>query len=554
MTKSRERGGAVNYVTFRTDSTRGRTQRIISLLFLLFPFIAIAGNASIVVVSDTDQTAIKAAIAQSQPGDTVRLPAGIYTITEAIKPRSKTKLLGTGQEKTHLRFAGDKPAVMVDLGGCEEVEVANLTLDGDNNPNAYQGIAAGDARRLKVHHVTMRDLVKSKSFGPHGVLFSGINPTKEKGVTDSEVSDCTFENIGVDSAWGAGIRLAWGSSRNRLLRNTICNTGRGGILTDNGSTDLLIQGNTITSSGGEGLGIEVWGGCDRSVIEDNRIDHWLSIGGCDHCAVRRNVISDKSGVVKFIGIEGVGNHCVVTDNEIDDGQQIGLSVSGAMPKNYFFWGYNTVRSCIQWGAQFQGEKEGIAYHYLYRCKFLGATVGRGKPGYPGYEGHGFRTNGNAHHLTFEDCEFSDNGRYGVQLGGAGVDFLSFVRCSIKANKGAAVADIGPYTALEWKDCIAEDNGHDLLPPAKPFLNPSPTASFTVSTKARAGKPVTFTNTSKAANGSVAAVIWDFNDGPPATDPSATHTYTRPGEYRVTLIVWDEVGRGARCETKVKVTG
>jgi len=532
------------------------------------------GYAETVTVAGFDTAAIEAAVEQSGPGDTVSLPAGTYTLTQALRPRSQTKLVGAGQDQTVLRYAGDQPGVLLDLSGGEEVEVAHLTLDGNNSPNAHQGISASSARGLKIHHVTIRNLVETGGWGPHGILFAGVNPTRTNGVTDSEIADCTFENIAPASAWGAGIRLAWGSSRNRVLRNVIHQTGRGGILADDGSTDLLIRGNKITGSGGEGLGIEVWGGCDRAVIEDNEIDHWLSIGGCDYCAVRRNTIRDQSGVVKFCGIEGIGNFCVVTDNVIDDGQQIGLSVSGGVPKNYFFWGYNTVRRCIQWGAQFQGEQGGIGYHYLYKCKFLGTTVARGQPGYPGDEGHGFRTNGNTHHLVFEECEFSDNGRFGVQLGGAGVDFLQFVRCRIKDNQGAAVVGPGAYhagvtpgeyQALEWVDCTVEGNGDDTLPPAKPFPQPAPTASFTVRSvpvgagrrmpvRAYPGQPVTFTNTSQAAAGKIAAVLWDLGDGPPSTEPVVVHTYDRPGEYRVTLVVWGEAGRGARCEQRIRVEG
>ncbi|MBI4585135.1 MAG: right-handed parallel beta-helix repeat-containing protein [Planctomycetes bacterium] len=505
-----------------------------------------------IAVSGFDSTGVTRAIEQSQPGDSVQLPAGSYTITEAVKPKSRTKLLGAGQEGTRLRFAGDKPVVMIDLGGCEDVEVADLTLEAEKNPNVHQGISGSGARRLRIHHVTVRNLVKSNAWGPHGILFSGNNPTRENGVTDSEISDCTFENIALDSEWGSGIRLAWGSSRNRILRNTIRGTGRGGILTDDGSTDLVIQGNTVTGSGGEGLGIEVWGGCDRSVIEDNKVDHWISIGGCDCCAVRRNVISDKSGVVKFIGIEGIGKCCVYTDNVVDDGQQLGLSVSAVNPKNYAFWGYNTVRNCIQWGAQFQGESSGIAYHYLYRCRFLGTTVGRGKPWYPGDEGNGFRTLWNVHQLTLEECEMSGNQRHGVQLVSADVDSMSFVRCKITGNAGSAVVSPDKFTAIECKDCTVEGNGNNTLPANRPFPNPPPTASFTVSHESSAGKPVSFTSTSKATTGNIAAVLWDFNDGPPSTETVTTHIYSKPGEYRVTLVVWDEFGRGARCERIVSV--
>jgi len=510
-------------------------------------------EARTIAVTGNDSAAIQAAIAESQPGDTVLVSAGTYAISQTVHPKSQTCVKGDGQEKTVLRFVGDTPSVIVSLAGCEDLELCALALDGAENPNATQGISAGNARRLNLHHLGIRNLVKGPGFGPHGILFSGVNPTGEGGVTDSVIADCHIENIGMGAKYGGGIRLAWGSSGNRVLRNAIADTGRGGIFADNGSTDAVIQANTVTGSGGEGLGIEVWGGCDRAVIEDNRIDHWLSIGGCDYCAARRNVISDKSGAYKFCGIEGIGSYCAITNNTVDGGQKIGLSVSASMAKNYVFWAHNVVRDCNQWGAQFQGEAGGIAYHYLYRCAFQSMPLGQGPVWYPGDEGHGFRTNGNVRHLTFEQCNFSGNARLGLQLGGPGVDCLSFIRCAIKDNKGAAVLGPHGYTALEWIECTAEGNASDDLPQAEPFPQAPPKAAFEAPDSVAVSVPVRFANTSTAAHGKIAAVLWDFDAGAPSTDSSPTYTYDKPGRYCVTLIVWDDAGRASRAEHEVTVT-
>jgi len=504
------------------------------------------------VVNGFDSHALGQAMLKALPGETVSLPAGTFTLTEPLRPRSGTRLIGAGQGKTILHFAGPKPEVMVGLNDCEDVELAHLTLDAQNNPKVSQGILGGNSRRLKLHHLSVCNLCKSGAFGPHGILFTGVNPTHEHGVTDSEISDCLIENIAPDAKFGGGIRLAWGSSRNRVLHNTIRSTGRGGIFGDSGATDLLIRGNVVTGSGGEGLGIEVWGGCDRAVIEDNRIDHWLSIGGSDYCAVRRNTVSEKSGVVKFIGIEGIGAHCVYTGNAVDGGQQIGLSVSNTTPKDFAYWGGNTVEHCVQWAAQFQGESSGIARHYFYRCKFNGASPAGSNPIYPHDAGHGFRTNGNVRACVFEECEFSDNDCYGIQFGGAGLDAFSFLRCSVCRNKGPATSGPGDYSALEWKACTIKDNKTNDVPPAKPLAHPAPVAAFDTPARARAGEPVHFASSSRAAEGRIAALLWDFGDGAPESTPEAKHTYSQPGGYRVTLIVWDESGRGARAEKRISI--
>lgn len=238
-----------------------------------------------------DSASLSAAIATSQPGDTIRLAEGSYVLSEALRIPSGRKLIGAGQEKTRLAYVGTKPTTLLVLDGCEDVEVSHFMIDGENNPLVHQGIGGGDTRRLWLHHLTVRRL-NAKTFGPHGMIFGGIRPTPENpagrpGMTDSRITDCTIEEIGLDAAFGCGIRLAFGCDRSEVSDNRIDRTGRGGIFGD-GAAELVVRRNRVTGSGGEGLGIELWGGCPRSVIEDNDVDHWISVDGGERTAVRRN--------------------------------------------------------------------------------------------------------------------------------------------------------------------------------------------------------------------------------------------------------------------------
>ena len=47
-------------------------------------------------------------------------------------------------------------------------------------------------------------------------------------------------------------------------------------------------------------------------------------------------------------------------------------------------------------------------------------------------------------------------------------------------------------------------------------------------------------------------MWDFDDGIPSTELRASHTYGKAGQYRVTLVVWDQSGRADRVEKYVQV--
>src|SRR3972149_4103234 len=216
-----------------------------------------------------DLSAITAAINDALPGDTVYLPSGAFSISGSIVAKSGIIIAGAGRDNTIVQFIGASGNPMISLANVSNVEVAGLTLDGNNNNNAWQGINAANGSGDYLSDLRVENLVGS-NFGPHGIYFSS-------GVTDSQIIGNEFSNIGTGSEWGAGIRFSQGSSRNQAIGNTITNTGRGGILANNDSTDLVIRNNTIKGSGGVGLGIEVWHGCDRAVIENNNLDHWLSV-------------------------------------------------------------------------------------------------------------------------------------------------------------------------------------------------------------------------------------------------------------------------------------
>ena len=101
--------------------------------------------ASVIEVNGFDSTAISAATARAQPGDTIRLPEGTFELAEPVRPTSRTKLFGAGQEKTRLVYKGTRPGVFISLSGCEDVEIAHMMLDGQNSPLVHQGVSGSDS-------------------------------------------------------------------------------------------------------------------------------------------------------------------------------------------------------------------------------------------------------------------------------------------------------------------------------------------------------------------------------------------------------------------------
>lgn len=525
---------------------------VLCLVVVLASHLFIAETLSAVDIQpgSFDSSGLAAAIRQAAPGDTVRLSTGTFKISEPVLLKSGVKLIGAGQGKTRIVYAGSKPVSLMEINECHDVEVAHMTLDGRDNPLVRDGITGGNSHHLFIHHISFCKLGKGVKDFSHGIIFSGRDPTMENGVTDSTISDCRFERIGMKAEYGGGIRLAWGCLRNRVERNVISDTGRGGIFGDH-SPELVIRENRVSGSGGEGLGIEIWGGCPRSVIEDNVIDHWISVDKGDQSAVRRNVIGTDDGTLKYIGIEIIARDVVVTDNVIKRGAFLGLSVSNKQIKNNVFWGYNVISDCTQWGAQLQGETGGIARHYFYRCDFERTVRGDKRAPYDG-SGHGFRFNGSARELVFEECAFRRNGGYGVEFGGADVDHVSFLRCEFKINNQGAVTGVSPDMTVGFSQCrVAGDNALQ-LPLAKAFTGQAPAADFSKPEMVRAGVAARFECRSSPGIGRIAERIWDFGHGIPEITANPVHTYERPGKYRVTLIVWDAGGRGARVEKTIEV--
>ena len=490
---------------------------------------------------------INAAINASTAGDTIYFPSGMFHISDAIRLKSYTIMIGDGQDNSTIRFIGSNFAPLVDIQEKTHIEIANLCLDANDNSNATNGIEAYQGSEHFLHDLWIKNFTINTPpdwLGAQGIVFYGE-------VTDCIISDNLIENMSIDAEWGAGIRISWGSSRNQILNNTINNTGRGGILCDNGSTDLIIQNNIVTGSHGHGLGIEVFVGCDRTIVEDNMIDHWLSIDGNHYCAARRNIVRDNTGVIKFIGIEVAGensNH-IITDNLVDEGQHQGMTVSNTEPKEFIFWGYNTVQFATTRGIQIQGETGDASYLYFYKNIFQNTFKNHPDAWIPD-EGNGISFNDDCYYITFEENQIINNEGFGIVGGDPSsdiMDHLSFFNNIIANNGDASIANDPGGEDLEWENNEVYGNGYDVQLESRGFDNQKPIADFNIPASGVVGEEIVFTNNSYDPDGEIGHVLWDFDDSYPVSDFSPTHIYTKPGEYRVTLLVWDEPGRGARAE-------
>ena len=499
-----------------------------------------------------DTAAINSAINAASAGDTVYFPAGTFDISGTVNGKSGVTLAGAGQASTTLKKMGTTVGPMIGVSGKSNVTIRDMTING-NSSSFGNGIeVTGGSSNILVSSMAVRDIAPDDAWGPHGVIFYGA--------TDSEVSDCTIFNIGITDKWGAGIRFGGAANRNKALRNAIHDTGRGGIMGYE-STDLIIKDNKIWDVGLAvfAITIETGGMCHRSLIENNTVDSWISVDRSDYVAVRGNTISDKTYIYAFsyCGLElAGGSNCVFTDNVVDDGQQSGISIStAAVPVEYSYFGYNTIKACAFVGSQLQGNSSApVEKIYFYNTSFQNTTYGLHSPLYPKSEGNGIRMNTYCNNIVLDACNISGNAKLGMFLIQPGVDQLSMVNNSIQNNGGAAFVGYSGYSALEMTNNTISGNADNSAPAAASFNNNKPTAVISSVASANVGQAISFDSSSSSdSDGSIAHRLWDFGDGIPVDTTSASHAYSVAGTYRVTLIVWDNSGRAARAEKSVVVS-
>ena len=219
-----------------------------------------------------DTAGIQAAIDAAAEGDTVQVPAGTYIISAPVKAKSGIKLIGDGRDATIVQYAADSAAAgyMLSLNGTDNVEVAGLTLDG--NGNAMTGGITSDPTPETVqnsghyiHDNRIKNLGATTGFGSFGVLIAHTDRVK---ITDND-----FSGTSVRAPNGAR-RSATGGTRTIpvIERNTIADTGRGGIFLNDGVEGAVVRHNVVTGSGKFNFGLA--SSCIRtvnhSVIEDNQ--------------------------------------------------------------------------------------------------------------------------------------------------------------------------------------------------------------------------------------------------------------------------------------------
>ena len=529
-----------------------RLSRIsVAVLAILF-FAATVNAATIDVALNADDAAsnsasLQAAITRAAVGDSVRIAAGTFSIANSVRLKSGVDLVGISTAKSILTASFNRLQPMVTGSGISRVGLHGFTLDGHGDASVTQGIQLEKSEALIIHDLTIMNLPGSDRadapLGPHAIDCTSA-------VSKSTFDSITCKSIGIGRTWGGGIRLSWKSSGNLVTHCVIADTGRGGIFCNDGSTDNVISANVVTGSGGVGLGIEVQN-CDRSLIEQNSIDHWLSVDNSSTSAVRGNQINAADNTYKLCGIEIVDSHdVVVSNNSVTGGAKVNLSISGPKPKTRMLFSNNLFESATTWGTQIEGDAGGATQLYFASNRFIKTRTGP-SPLYAN-QGHGVRLNGNCSAIVFDENEIAHNAGVGIQLTGENVSQLGFYGNSILDNESGAIdGDAIPH--LSWI-------GNRVLPAngAKLWEQASDSIKATAGTVQLSAKSVAVGDAIAASanfpNGFHPTVwLWDLGRGLPVTTAAVNYAYDQAGTFRVTAIGWDSSGHAGRATSTVSVT-
>ncbi len=268
-----------------------------------------AHAATLAVPAGPDaQERLQTALLDAKPGDTVRLGAGTFTLTDGLSlDIDRVTVRGAGQDKTILNFAGQRGAGEGLLITSDDVTIRDLSVHD----------ARGDALKAKdADRISFLSLTVAWTGGPKETNGAyGVYPVGS--------TDVLIDGVTVRGASDAGIYV--GQSRNIIVRNSRAEFNVAGIEIEN-SVGADVHDNVVTHNTGGILvfdlpDLPVQGGHSTRIYNNRIVDNDTA----NFAPVGNIVASVPVGT----GVMLMANRNVhVFDNEISGNQSSGVIVSG----------------------------------------------------------------------------------------------------------------------------------------------------------------------------------------------------------------------------------
>ncbi len=469
---------------------------------------------------------IKAAASKSAPGTTVQVASGTYpeNVTITKSGTSTAPIVFTPAPGATVTISGS--GIGIYLSGVSWVVVQGFNV---THTPGY-GINVSNSSNITIA-------------GNH-VSFAGqpVSGQIKTGIRLSNVSDSLVSGNSSDHNSDYGIMLTSGSTRNELRGNLTFNNSRVYVRATAGIRLYHSPGNTVDrniSHDNQDSGIESYPGSDDTLIYDNVLYNNGDHGIDDLTTTGQRIIGNTAynNVTAGINVEGSSTGATVENNisvdngiksprthsdiRIERGSTAGTTVDYnlvylTVPDTVEIWDSVSYSSLAAYQAASGQEAHGIFADPRWYDPAAGDF--RLRPGSPAI----------------------DSANSGVS-GQPGTDVLGVPRLDDPATPNTG---IGPRTY--------DDRGaYEFQPGAAA----PPNASLSV-TPPYGTVPFQATADASASTGDhpIASYTFDFGDGSTAVGPQpgpiATHTYTTPGTYTVTVSVVDDTGLSSTATATV----
>lgn len=176
--------------------------------------------------------ALQTALITASEGDIIQLPVGTFDLTDGLSlDVDRVRLVGAGQTKTVLNFAGQSGAGEGLLVTSDDVTLSDFTIQD----TAGDGIKSKGADRITYHNLTVEWTgAPDESNGAYGVY-------------PVESTDVLVDGVTVRGASDAGIYV--GQSNNIIVRNSVAEFNVAGIEIEN-SMNADVYGNRAENNAG----------------------------------------------------------------------------------------------------------------------------------------------------------------------------------------------------------------------------------------------------------------------------------------------------------------
>ena len=139
-----------------------------------------------------DTIAIQYAINNASYGDTIYIPNGLFHIS-SLELKSGLKFNGQSQNGAILKVNIGNGNI-INANGID-ISLCNFTIDSNYVSNTGNGISSSSSSYISISDVTIKNMLTSS------------NAINLASITDSDICNNTIQNIGIDTTWGAGIRV-----------------------------------------------------------------------------------------------------------------------------------------------------------------------------------------------------------------------------------------------------------------------------------------------------------------------------------------------------------